>query len=462
MMGVGLSEMLILFLMMGGSSGADVVSFVPPKHYFETMEVETTFDKMMELATKEGKDGRTQFQQLLAIRHLADEADAFKKSPKYAEQRQILEQIAAGKKANDPQGFAKEQAQKALARFDGKTWTPPAAPVLRDDALAWFPANATFAAAWDGRHTKNMLGANPGALALDFVKMLPPGDVRNCMVALSEDEHLLAQLFQFRFDQGDLEGHSFGNLFVAALSHITGDFAQAVQMSSQILATRGRIYPATNVNVTLAARMDDGSLVSGETNITASPHRIVELMLLPADAEPLPGALDAIANADLITLGPGSLYTSLITNLLVRGIPEAIAASKATRVYVGNLMTQANESLGLTASQHIEKILQHCGRNTAGRDDGLDDCHSEHSEESPHFAYPHIFDYALINTAPISPTLLEQYAREGQTPIEPDLDRIRALGVEPIPGNFVHEGKLLRHDHDRVTDTILKLALAAS
>jgi uncharacterized cofD-like protein len=125
---------------------------------------------------------------------------------------------------------------------------------------------------------------------------------------------------------------------------------------------------------------------------------------------------------------PGSLYTSLITNLLVRGIPEAIAASKATRVYVGNLMTQANESLGLTASQHIEKIMQHCG----GR-------------KTP------IFDYALINTAPISPALLERYAREGQQPIEPDLDRIRALGVEPIVGNFVHEGDVLRHDPDRVT-----------
>jgi uncharacterized cofD-like protein len=208
-------------------------------------------------------------------------------------------------------------------------------------------------------------------------------------------------------------------------------------MSSQILATRGRIYPATNTNVTLAARMDDGSLVHGETNITASPHRILELMLEPADAEPLPGTLDAIASADLITLGPGSLYTSLVTNLLVRGIPEAIAASKATRVYVGNLMTQANESLGLTASQHIEKILQHCGSS----------------------ARP-IFDYALINTAPISPTLLDQYAREGQTPIDADLDRIRDLGVEPIPGNFVHEGKLLRHDHDRVTEALLKLAIA--
>ncbi len=292
-------------------------------------------------------------------------------------------------------------------------------------------------------------GGSSGRLREDL-KMLPPGDVRNCMVALSEDEHLLAKLFQYRFRQGDLEGHSFGNLFVAALSDITGDFAQAVQMSSQILATRGRIYPATNINVTLAAHMDDSSLVRGETNITASPHRILELMMEPADAEPLPGALEAIANADLITLGPGSLYTSLITNLLVRGIPEALAASKATRVYVGNLMTQANESLGLTASQHIEKILQHCNRGI---------CHSERSSESQSLPYPRLFDYALINTAPISPTLLEKYAREGQSPIEPDLDRIRALGVEPIPGNFVHEGNLLRHDPDRVTAALLELAL---
>jgi uncharacterized cofD-like protein len=283
-------------------------------------------------------------------------------------------------------------------------------------------------------------GGSSGRLREDL-KMLPPGDIRNCMVAVSEDEHLLARLFQYRFHQGDLEGHSFGNLFLAALSDITGDFAQAVQMSSQILATRGRIYPATNTNVTLAAQMDNHSIVRGETNITASPHRIVELMLEPHDAEPLPGTLDAIANADLITLGPGSLYTSLITNLLVRGIPESIAASKAVRVYVGNLMTQANESLGLTASQHIEKILQHCNG-------------AAHSRT--------IFDYALINTAPISPTLLRRYALEGQTPIEADLDRIRALGVEPIAGNFVHEGDLLRHDPDRVTQALLNLAIAHS
>lgn len=276
-------------------------------------------------------------------------------------------------------------------------------------------------------------GGSSGRLREDF-KMLPPGDVRNCMVALSEDEHLLSKLFRYRFDQGDLNGHSFGNLFVAALSHITGDFAQAVQMSSQILAIRGKIFPATNTDVTLAAQMDDGSLVQGETNITASRRRIMELMLEPATADPLPETLEAIANADLITLGPGSLYTSLIPNLLVRGIPEALVASRATKVFVCNLMTQANESLGLSASQHIEKILQHAG-----------------SMKSP------IFDYALINTAPISAERLEQYAREGQEPIEADLEHIRALGVEPLTGNFVHEGDVLRHDYDRVTEKLLEL-----
>jgi uncharacterized cofD-like protein len=279
-------------------------------------------------------------------------------------------------------------------------------------------------------------GGSSGRLREDL-KILPPGDIRNCMVALSEDEHLLSKLFQFRFEHGDLEGHSFGNLFVAALSHITGDFAQAVQMSSQILAARGKIFPSTNANVGLVAQMDDDSLVRGETNITASKRSIVELRLDPATVDPLPETLEAIANADLITLGPGSLYTSLITNLLVRGIPEALADSPATKVFVCNLMTQANESLGLTASQHIEKILQHAM-----------------GVQSP------IFDYALINTGPISAARLAQYAREGQQPIEADLERVRALGVEPVTGNFVHEGDVLRHDYDLVAERVLELGLA--
>ena len=278
-------------------------------------------------------------------------------------------------------------------------------------------------------------GGSSGRLREDL-NILPPGDIRNCMVALSEDEHLLARLFRYRFDQGQLQGHSFGNLFLAALCHITGDFAQAVQTSSQILAARGRIFPATTANVTLAARMDDGSIVRGETSITRSRRTIVQLKLDPTEVDPLPETLEAIANADLITLGPGSLYTSLITNLLVRGIPEAIAASRATRVFVCNLMTQANESLGLTASEHIEKILDHAGVGAQ------------------------LFDYALINTEPISPATLAQYAREGQEPIVNDLERIRQLGVEPITGNFLHEGDLLRHDYDRVAESLLALCLA--
>src|SRR5438445_6345839 len=196
-------------------------------------------------------------------------------------------------------------------------------------------------------------GGSSGRLRKEF-NMLPPGDVRNCIVALSEDEALLSRLFQHRFQKGSgLEGHSFGNLFLAALTAITGDFAEAVRLSSEILLTRGHIYPATMSSVELEALFEDGTRVRGETRITASNGKIRELVLVPADVEPLPQTLEAIAGADLITIGPGSLFTSLIPNLLVRGIPEAILASPAIKVFVCNLMTQANESLSLTAADHI-------------------------------------------------------------------------------------------------------------
>jgi uncharacterized cofD-like protein len=276
-------------------------------------------------------------------------------------------------------------------------------------------------------------GGSSGRLRRGF-NMLPPGDLRNCMVALSEDEHLISRLFRHRFTTGEgLEGHSFGNLFVAALVEITGDFAQAIKLSSQVLATRGHIYPATNANVSLAARMDDGSLVRGETDITASRQRIVELMLDPVDAEPLPETLEAIESADLITVGPGSLFTSLITNLLVKGVSEALASSKAVRVYICNLMTQANESLNLTASQHIERIYEHAHRP--------------------------IFDYALVNTAPVSRVLLDRYAGEGASPIVADIEAIEALGVRCIAGDFAAEGDVVRHAADRVADAALRLGV---
>ncbi|UWZ87049.1 gluconeogenesis factor YvcK family protein [Occallatibacter riparius] len=277
-------------------------------------------------------------------------------------------------------------------------------------------------------------GGSSGRLRRDF-NMLPPGDLRNCMVALSEEGDLLAKLFAHRFRGGDaLEGHSFGNLFVAALTEITGDFAHAVQLSSKILATRGSIYPVTTANATLVARMDDGSLVSGETNINASQQRIEELMIEPPDAAALPETLAAIEQADLITIGPGSLYTSIITNLLVQGIPEALAKARGLRVFVCNLMTEANESLGLTASEHIEKIYEHAG--------------------AP------IFDYALVNTAEFSDDTLARYAAENASPISADIERVEAMGVRCVAGNFASEGEVVRHAASRVTGALLALGRA--
>jgi uncharacterized cofD-like protein len=275
-------------------------------------------------------------------------------------------------------------------------------------------------------------GGSSGRLRKEF-NMLPPGDVRNCIVALSEDEALLARLFQHRFEKGQsLEGHSFGNLFLTALTSLTGDFGEAVRLSSEILATRGRIFPATTANIELEALMQDGSRVRGETKITASKGTIEELFLIPPDPEPLPQTLDAIAGADLITIGPGSLFTSLIPNLLVRGIPEAIRNASATKVFVCNLMTQANESLRRTAADHIRALDEHAG----GR----------------------IFDYSLINRKPASPELKAKYALEGAAQIVADLDAIEAMGVCPVLGDYLFEDAVARHATDRVAEDLLQLS----
>src|SRR5438270_2619994 len=264
---------------------------------------------------------------------------------------------------------------------------PPDSPVIRD-------LSAVVTVSDDG--------GSSGRLRKEL-NMLPPGDIRNCIVALSEDEALLSKLFRHRFEKGSgLEGHSFGNLFLAALTSITGDFAEAVRLSSEILLTRGHIFPATSSNIELEALMEDGSRVRGETKITASKRRIKELFLVPPDVDPLPQTLDAIARADLITIGPGSLFTSLIPNLLVRGISQAIVNSSAVKVFICNLMTQANESLDLSASDHIRALNNH--------------------------AQAQIFDYALINRAPVSDDLKAKYASEGASQIVADLEEVEALG----------------------------------
>jgi len=276
-------------------------------------------------------------------------------------------------------------------------------------------------------------GGSSGRLRKDL-GVLPPGDIRNCMIALSEDEPLLARLFQYRFASGELEGHNFGNLFLTALSSITGDFAEAVKLSSGILKTRGEIVPSTTSNVQLDAFMDDGSRVRGETSISASRRRIVRVTLVPSNARPLPQTLRALAEADLITIGPGSLFTSLVPNLLVNGIPEAIAASNAMKAYVGNLMTQANESLGMAASEHIRVLFQHANRK--------------------------VVDYALLNTTPDPASLKLAYAAEQAEPIVNDLDRIRELGVEPILGEYLDDKVVARHNYVRIAGELIELAAA--
>jgi len=277
-------------------------------------------------------------------------------------------------------------------------------------------------------------GGSSGRLRKEL-NMLPPGDIRNCIVALSEDEALLSQLFRHRFAKGSgLEGHSFGNLFLAALTDITQDFSEAVRLSSEILVTRGHIHPATTSNIELEALMEDGTRVRGETNITASKVRIQELFLVPPNVEPLPQTLDAIAGADIISIGPGSLFTSLIPNLLVHGISDAIVNSPASKVYICNLMTQANESLGLTAADHIRALNRHAGQQ--------------------------IFDYALINRTPISNELKAKYALEGACQIVADLNAIEALGVIPVLGDYLEEEGVARHNTARVASDLLQLASA--
>jgi uncharacterized cofD-like protein len=282
-------------------------------------------------------------------------------------------------------------------------------------------------------------GGSSGRLRKEL-NVPPPGDIRNCIAALAEKEALLSRLFQYRFKAGEgLEGHSFGNLFLSAMTDITGDFSEAVKLASAILATRGNIFPATTSNAQLYAIMDDGSVVRGETNITASQRRITELRMAPVNAKPARAALQAIEEADLITIGPGSLFTSLVPNLLVRDLSKAIKNSSATKAYICNLMTQANESLDLTASQHIQAIYKH--------------------------ARHEFFDFALVNETPVSDTMHKKYEEKQQSQIVVDAEGIAALGVKPILGDYLaeeldpNEGLIARHETHHVAHDLLRLMM---
>jgi len=280
-------------------------------------------------------------------------------------------------------------------------------------------------------------GGSSGRLR-DELQMLPPGDIRNCMVALSEDSLLLSRLFQHRFrGDGNLGGHSFGNLFLAALTEITGDFAEAVKISSEILASKGHIYPATVSDVRLAAELADGSVVRGETNISQVGARIKRLYLEPENCQPLPEALAAIHEADIITVGPGSLYTSLLPPILVDGMAEAIGSASAIKIFICNLMTQPGETDGLSARAHMEIVRQYAP--------GID------------------FDFVVVNDHPVSPFLAQKYAGEGaeQIGVHGSISPETIEGAEIIYGNLLDEGEKVRHHPEKLAQVVLLCAMEA-
>ncbi len=279
-------------------------------------------------------------------------------------------------------------------------------------------------------------GGSSGRLRRDY-NVLPMGDIRNCLVALSENEPLMSRLFQYRYRGEDgLGGHSVGNLILTALAECCKSYLKAIETSGQVLAIRGRILPSTLESVVLEARLADGRVVRGESLIPRNGAPIATIGTDPPSPRPAPGVLAALREADLIVLGPGSLFTSLMPNLLVRGVARAIASSGAARVLVGNLMTQPGETDGFSSGDHIEAIHRIAG--------------------------PGLVDYYLANRAPIRPALKRRYAREGARPIDPLPQSIRALGVRPIERNLLREdlGPLkIRHHEGKLARALLRIAV---
>ena len=293
---------------------------------------------------------------------------------------------------------------------------------------------APAVAAWIKRLTAVVTvtddGGSSGRLR-DELQMIPPGDIRNCMVALSADESLLSHLFQYRFPgSGQLQGHSFGNLFLTALTGVTGDFLEAVRVSSDVLAIKGRIFPATLHDVRLEALLDNGDRLLGESVISKSRSRIVSLSLSPPDCRPVPAVIEAIRSADLITVGPGSLFTSLLPNLLVPGIADALRESPAIKIYISNLMSQPGETTGFSAADHVTAIYDHTGDR--------------------------LFHWIILNNQPIPPTVLARYRRQAAWPVVNDYQRIADLGLAIYEDALLARGRSVRHDHDLVAQAVHK------
>lgn len=275
-------------------------------------------------------------------------------------------------------------------------------------------------------------GGSSGRLREEF-NIVAPGDIRNCLVALADAPALMGELFQFRFaEDSQLKGHNFGNLFLTAMVQLTGgDFEKAVKESSRVLAIRGKVVPSTVHNVHLVAEYKDGSRTVGEAKIPRANARIERLCLEPKDIWPTEEALEAIAGADIIILGPGSLYTSVIPNLIIRGVAEAIQRSSAYKIYICNVMTQPGETDGYSASDHVKALVKHAGEG--------------------------IIDVCLVNDAIAPEEALERYRQEGAYPVKVDVDHIKDLGCKVVAEDLLGVNDYVRHDSKKLTKVLIDL-----
>jgi uncharacterized cofD-like protein len=275
-------------------------------------------------------------------------------------------------------------------------------------------------------------GGSSGRLRREL-GVLPPGDIRNCIAALADDEDLLTRLFQYRFPNGGgLLGHSFGNLFLTALTGITGDFHQAILEAEKILSVRGKIFPATVQDIRLRGRGVSGTVYEGESAVGTSGERLAGLELDPPSPPAFPQAVAALERADLILLGPGSLYTSILPNLLIPGIRQALGKSKAPVILLLNLMTQPGETDGMMGADHMRAIERHAGKG--------------------------LVDMVLANATPISESLLAHYAETGSECVTIDRETIEEMGLRVIEADLLAEGDLIRHDSAKLARAVLDLA----
>ncbi|WP_019552515.1 gluconeogenesis factor YvcK family protein [Propionispira raffinosivorans] len=274
-------------------------------------------------------------------------------------------------------------------------------------------------------------GGSSGRLR-EELGIIPPGDLRNCLVALADTEPLMEKLFQHRFGgTSELAGHSFGNLFIAAMTEVTGDVETALKESSKVLAVKGRVLPASTEIVRLNATMTDGSVVEGESQIPLVHKRIHRVHLSPEHVKPVASSIEAIKKADAIILGPGSLYTSIMPNLLVDDVAKTLRDSKAVKIYICNVMTQSGETDGYTASMHAKAILDHAG--------------------------PGSIDYVLVNSGAISPELQEFYAKQNSFPVLVDEDELNALGVGFVKADIISETNVIHHDPVKLSRNVMKM-----